>query len=508
MNFIFYLTLLAFFALFGAIDNQIDYDFWARLIVGKSFFQTGTLFNQDFYSYGTTHEFIDHEWGSSLVFYLLQDNFGDIGLYIFKTLMIFLTFFVITKIIKLDKSDAKFHFLFFFAAIQGISILIFSTIRCQIFSYFFFVFYLYILKTIKTTKNYRLFWCFPVLNVVWANLHGGFVLGLVLIAIFALGEFLNDSKDKYWKLCLYTLLVTCLTTLINPYGFKYILFIFDAFALKREFIMEWHSAFFRDEIRGHHIKFITYFVCTYLMFIYSIVKNIYKNGFKNHFLKIDKTKYILIIIVSLIALKAVRCHSFFIFVILACCYNDFYKIFNKRLPLILDKIKAHILLYLIFISSFSRVYNFGFLNTVRETNYPIYAIEFLKANDIKGNVIVNFHNGSYLAYKLYPNNFVFMDGRYEEVYDVDLINDLGKIFLSMNYENLLKNYHTDAIIVENAYSLNSKILKNKNWFKAWGDSNFTLYLSKKYKNKKLVSPIKDKNYYYKTKFNTSIDWLN
>ena len=118
MNFIFYLTLFLFLALFGAIDNGIDYDFWARLIVGKSFFQTGTLFNQDFYSYGTTHEFIDHEWGSSLIFYLLQNNFGDIGLYIFKTLMLFATFFVITKIIKLEKKDTTFHFLFFYFAIQ------------------------------------------------------------------------------------------------------------------------------------------------------------------------------------------------------------------------------------------------------------------------------------------------------------------------------------------------------------------------------------------------------
>ena len=54
MDFIFYLTLLAFVVLFGTIDINIDYDFWARLIVGKSFFQTGTLFEHDFYSYGTT----------------------------------------------------------------------------------------------------------------------------------------------------------------------------------------------------------------------------------------------------------------------------------------------------------------------------------------------------------------------------------------------------------------------------------------------------------------------
>ena len=89
MNLIFYITLALFVALFGALYNDIDYDFFARLIVGKSYFQTGTLFSNDFYSYGTTHEFIDHEWGSSLIFYLIQNYLGDVGLYLFKTIIIF-----------------------------------------------------------------------------------------------------------------------------------------------------------------------------------------------------------------------------------------------------------------------------------------------------------------------------------------------------------------------------------------------------------------------------------
>ncbi|MBQ4645773.1 MAG: hypothetical protein IJB79_00330 [Candidatus Gastranaerophilales bacterium] len=508
MDFIFYLTLFLFISLFGAIDNGIDYDFWARLVVGKSFFQTGTLFNQDFYSYGTTHEFIDHEWGSSLIFYLLQDNFGDIGLYIFKTLMLCLTFFIITKIIKLEKNDAKLHFLFFYAGIQTISVLIFSTIRCNIFSFIFFVLYLYLLKRIKKNQEYRLLWCLPVLNIIWANMHGGFAIGLMLIAIFAFGEFLNNKKDNLWKLYSYTFLISCATTLINPYGLNYIKFIFDAFILNREHIMEWHSAFFTSELRGAHFKFILYFSIVFILFGYQIIKNSIQKGAKNYYNEIDKTKWLIIIFSSLIALKALRCHTFFIFSILSLCYNDFYNIFNKQLPKILDKAKAHILLYLIFISFLSRINDFKFLNTSKEEIYPIYAAEFLKINNIKGNVLANFHTGSYLAYKLYPNNYVYMDGRYEEVYDVDLINKMADIFLTINYKNILKKYHTDIIIIENNYPLKYALSIDKNWAKAWEDEKFTLYLTKeKYKKTNYKQPSKDKNYYNKTKFETSIDWL-
>lgn len=507
MDFIFYLTLFLFILLFGTLDINIDYDFWARLIVGKSFFQTGTLFNQDFYSYGTTHNFIDHEWGSSLVFYFLQSNFGDIGLYLFKTLIIFFTLFLIIKTIKLDNKDIKLHFLFFFFAIQSISYTLFSTVRCQSFSFFFFALYLYLLKRIKLEKEYRLFWCFPILNIVWANLHGGFVLGLALIAIFALGEFLNDRKSKVYLYYFCAFIVTFLTTLINPYGIEYITFIIDAFKLNRIHIIEWQSAFFNKLFIYSLLKFKLFFFPTIGLFIYTIIKNIKNTSFKIFYKNIDKTKYILLLFVSIIALKALRCHVFFTLSVLALCYKDFYDIFNKKIPIKIDKIKEMILLFLILISTISHIIEYKFTNITKDTQYPIYAIEFIRINNLKGNVFVNFHNGSYAAYKLYPNNYVFMDGRYEEVYDNNLINKMGKAFRAINYKEFLKEFHQDILIVEKYYPLAEELKKDKDWFLAFEDENYSLFLTKKYKKHNFKHPSKEKNYYNKTKFNTSINWI-
>ena len=142
MDFVFYFTILCFILIFSSMINFVDFDFWARLTVGKTFFQTGQLFNNDFYSYGLTHQFVDHEWGSSLIFYLIQEKTGDFGLFVFKSLIIFFTIFILTKIIRLKDKSAKLNFLFFFFALQAISYNIFSTIRCQTFSFFFFAFYL------------------------------------------------------------------------------------------------------------------------------------------------------------------------------------------------------------------------------------------------------------------------------------------------------------------------------------------------------------------------------
>ena len=353
MDLLFYLTLGFFILLYGTLDINIDFDFFARLIVGKSFFQTNSLFNNEFYSYGTTHEFIDHEWGSSLIFYLLQNYLGDTGLFFAKSIIIFLTLFIIIKIIKLEKSDAKLHFLFFFFAIQSISYNIFSTIRCQSFSFFFFVFYLYILKYAKKNNNYKILWTLPVLNIIWANLHGGFAIGLILIFLFTIGEFLN--KDKF-KPYLVTLFVCLLTTLINPYGIEYIYFIFDALSLNRIHITEWQSAFFSKVFYFTLLKFKMFFISALFVFIYSIAKNIKKNGLIDFYQKIDKTKYLIILFTILISLKSLRFHVFFTYAILALCYVDFYNIFNKKCPPLLDKIKEILLCLLVFVSLISHLY--------------------------------------------------------------------------------------------------------------------------------------------------------
>ncbi len=507
MDFVFYLTLFFFVLLFGALDNSIDYDFFARLIVGKSFFQTGELFKYDFYSYGTTHNFIDHEWGSSLIFYLIQHNFSDIGLYIFKSAIIFLTLFIVTKIIRLDKSDAKFHFLFFFFAIQSICYTFFSTIRCQSFSFLFFVAYLYILKHSLKYKNYRVLFCLPLLNIIWQNLHGGFVLGLALIVIFIIGEYLNNNK-KFSKVLSISFLITLLGMFVNPYGLKYITFIFEAYKLNRIHIIEWQSAFFNHLFIFQYIKFKIFFAVCLILFIFSIVKSLKLYGIKSFYQKIDKTKYLLIIFCTIISLLAQRCHPFLALSIIALCYNNFYQIFNKKLSIGVDNLKEIILLIIITISSLSHIYNYKFINTLNERFYPVRCIEFIKINKIKGNVFCNFHIGSYGAYKLYPDNLIFMDGRYEETYDVNLINEMGDFFLNKYNGSFLKKYKSDILIIENFYPVKKALDNDKNWFLAYSDENFSLYLPKEYKrNEGFILPNEDKNYYFKTKFETNIDWL-
>jgi hypothetical protein len=70
----------------------------------------------------------------------------------------------------------------------------------------------------------------------WANLHGGFLAGIGLVIFYITGDFLNKKKISNYLLILFAIIPV---TLINPYGLKYWLYLFDAVLMERPGITEW-----------------------------------------------------------------------------------------------------------------------------------------------------------------------------------------------------------------------------------------------------------------------------
>lgn len=502
MTIVFYLTLFLFIFGYGLYFCNIDYDFFARLIVGKTYFQTGTLLNWDFLSYTPTHRFVDHEWGSSLIFYFLQSHFGDAGLLIFKGIIYFLTFFLITKIILLHNKNAKLHFLPFLISINVIPAILFSTVRCQCFTFFFFVLWLYVLERVRINGENRLLWILPATMLIWGNLHGGCFAGLGILFLYILGEALNKKPTKKYILALLT---SVAVLIINPYGLEYLKFLVYAAFMKREFIVEWQSAFSSIGIKGHY-KFIIYLFSFIILWVIYCIKNFIKTrNFSQIYNKLNKTKFLILFVTLIMAIKCIRLQPFFIFCVLAFCYNDFYEIFSKKLPEIIDKTKEIFLLAIITIFCASAIYVTKL--ECKLWNYPIGEIEFLKINKIKGNLMLEFHHGSYAAYRLYPDNLIFMDGKYEEVYPSNLIYMLKDINLAnKNWKKNIDKYLTDIIIVSKKYKIFEELKQSPDFTFISQSKLYALFLRNELVRKDFIAPSKDMRHYTKTKYQTSIDW--
>ena len=232
----FYAALAVFSIFLACLSTNYDYDLFARLIVGERFVEYGILPYQDFLSYTPTHPWYDHEWGSGVVFYLLIKYLGAFGLLIFQALMMFLTAVFIIKTQKLQKHAFPPSLLFMAAFLAIFTHLNPGLVRCQLFSFLFFSIFLYILEKTRLGKTKNLIWLFPLIVIFWNNVHGGVVSGLGLIAMYFAGAIL---EKKPWKKYLAVLAVSGLTLIINPYGIKYLNFLFSAATKHRKYIVEW-----------------------------------------------------------------------------------------------------------------------------------------------------------------------------------------------------------------------------------------------------------------------------
>lgn len=503
---IFYIIFFVFILAFSSTARDYDYDFWARLIVGMHVVQTGHVLKHDFLSYTPTHTWFDHEWGSGVIFYLTQHFFSSPGILILQAVLVFLIFFMITKVVDLRgvKTTSAYNFLFYYFSFMSISYLINAPIRCQLFSFLFFTVFLYLLEKERKglNKKYDLIIYCPLIMIFWNNLHGGCISGIGLIGIYIIGEFLNKKPIKKY---IYALLASIVVLPINPWGFSYLIFLFKANTMPRPDIVEWwglNSMFFLHKYMK--IKIFSLIVLSSELII--IIKQLISKTFN-----FDKTKILVLGVTIFLAIQHVKLIPLALISIVCFCYDDFYDLFNLVTFGIFNKIavvKDSLIYFAILVFSVSMLNARAFQPMISFSRYPILAIDFIKMNNIKGNLLISFGLGSYTSYKLYPQNKIFIDGRYEEVYYDDLLALLKPFYLAQpGWENTLKKYPTDVMVIEKVYSIYKILNKDKNWKLIFEDKTFGVFVKTKQAKKSYIYPHTNINYYRKTLFDTDIKFV-
>ncbi len=499
----FYVIFFFFILAFSLTTNNYDYDLWARLIVGKYFIQTGHVLKQDFLSYTPTHTIYDHEWGSGVIFYLVNHYFSHVGLLFLQVSILFLIFFIIIQIIKLRgvKTTTPYNFLFYFFSFLAITQVVDQPIRCQIFSFLFFTVFMYILELSRKGINKPL-WTMPFIMIIWNNLHGGCVAGIGLILIYIIGEIINRKPVKKYML---TFLLTILVLPINPWGISYLIFLLKATTMQRTHIVEWWGLFC-PVYKKIFIEFKFFTLVLLLAEIGYIIK-----ATKDKSFVFDAVKYLAIIITLVLGIWHIKLIPFCVISMTAFLYDDFYTFFNFITFNILNKFakfKDIFIYYIIIIFIFININKKNFEPFLDWYKFPIMAIEFIKINEIKGNLFVNFGLGSYASYKLYPNNKIFIDGRYEEVY-YDFMMPMMQRFLLVqkNWDDLLKYYPPDLLLIEKIYPVYSVLSKDPYWTQIFVNEQFGLFIKSTKVKKKYKLPSPFLKHYKKTLFDTDIDFM-
>lgn len=491
----FYLLLFLLSAAIAVKSVNYDFDLWARLIAGMAVVQTGQVLKYDFLSYTPTHPWYDHEWGSSVVFYLFEHYLGHTGLLILQILLIFLTMFFLVKTVKVrcaENCDYK-NILIYFIILNCFTVTYSSLIRCHSFTFLFFIIELYILELIRKNGNYKLLMIFPPMFLIWGNMHGGVVSGLGLLVMYTIGEALNKKTFKYY---LITAIICPLMLFINPYGIEFVKFLIKAVTMPRHHVVEWWHIF----TKYNYNLFLSF---KFMALFYIIIEALKcKNNFS--YKASDKTKIIVLLVTLFLAVKHVKMMPFFALTGTVFCYEDVLNFFKKYtfpkwgMPSLVTFLTFFAVVSLA-IKDYRPMVNFK--------AYPIMEVEFLRINHIEGKLLTNFGIGSFASYKLYPQNKIYMDGRYEEVYEDYLLEDLSKFYTMQNGAlNIFLNNKPDIIILENSYKSAYDFLKNNisEWRVVFEGMYYGVFVNKKIARDNYIPPSGDLKYYKKTILNTMI----
>jgi len=228
--------------LFFAISRTwVDPDLWGHLRFGQDILSGGVP-KLDTYSFTSDIPWINHEWLSEVVMYVAWAMAGAAGLIALKTIVVLITLAFVAVIIRTEVADSLLYDLLMFVAIAGIWIRIY-VVRPQMFSLLLFAALLWLLRSAEPRSPLRL-WLIPPVFAVWVNLHGGWIVGLGVLGIWTVLTLSRPNRERPAAVLLICVAIFSLAaTLVNPYGWRMWLFLFDTVGLDRPMIDDWRPIY-------------------------------------------------------------------------------------------------------------------------------------------------------------------------------------------------------------------------------------------------------------------------
>lgn len=426
------LILLAIFLNF----READPDLFARLAVGRLIDTYGQILKQDPFAYTPTNPvWYDHEWLSGLIFFKIFQVGRDLGLFAAKCLLAFVSLFFLMRAQQPKPHQNLTSFLWIALCVAPLSAIWNSTIRSHIFTFLFLAVFFWALKEFKSKKILVPLYFLPFVMVFWANAHGGFVLGLILLAI----NLLDGQSRKPIGL---VLTFCTIATLLNPYGLAYWSYIISALSMQRPLITEWLPTNILEPQNW-------LFDILALISFWPATKNL------RSFFKQPQNLFLAFCFYA--ALKHTRFVPLFAATTLVYSTESFYEICEalrikflglyQRLSRSLSILGAGFLL-LSFVQTAEWLFRLNQFSLDYQ-EYPQAALSWLKKNYSGGRLLVDFNNGSYALWQLYPNFKVSMDGRFEEVYPMSTYWAVLKAFdvTSVEHRASFQNVQPDFVLL-------------------------------------------------------------
>jgi hypothetical protein len=391
------------------LPTVVDVDLWGHVMFGGDILRAG-IPARDHYAFTSDLPWVDHEWLTEVIMFGAYTAHPRVGLVGLRLLLLASFLLIVWYDLRREGVPAP-------AAVTLVTVLTLLTysrtqhVRPQLFSLAVFAALLVLLKSGDRGRIAVLF-AIPPLMALWSNLHGGFVVGLLPLGLWAARASLDRSRTPRSRIVAVAALAAgVLATLANPYGIGLWEFLTRTLGPDRHDITEWLP------VTSSGTAVMVFWTVTATLALAAL----WYGGRKEPF---ERT--LLIMLLAVASFRVARLDAFFAVATIMCFGTTLSSILTRRTAATASRRRHVVASAAVFVAALSvaayarqRDEKSGFqcVDMARADWLPEReAAAYVAEQGLRGHVVVFFDWGEYVLWHFAPQLRVSMDGRRETVY--------------------------------------------------------------------------------------------
>jgi len=440
--------------------KEADPDFWWHLRTGELVFHGGIPRDDPFSWTAAGHAWVAHEWLSELLIYGVESMLGYWANVLLFGGVVIAALLLMYRLGRSSGAGTKPLVLLMYLSVATLGLYV--TVRPQEFTWLLFAVFVYILQRHYAGERAPL-WALPPLMALWANLHLGFVYGLMLVgawcAALAFDRARGGAADLRGAAVIAAACVVA--ACLNPHGpallWYPVRYFFEGQA-DRQFVREWQH----PDIRVIPQQLI--FLADALLAGALLLRT-------------RPRPFLFIVTLASVALslQALRNAPFVALLLLpvagpaiAARWPSASRAADSRtrVSIALVLAVAIVIAGSVGVVAARRGTSIA-LGDPSERGYPQGGAAYVRAHEAGKRLFNEYSWGGYLIEVLYPGTPVFIDGR-ADFYGNRILNDYATIYRTRpGWEELFAHYDPEVVLVAKAAPIAAALRADARWREAF-----------------------------------------
>lgn len=390
-------------------STTADPDLWGHVRFGQDIVASGALHDADPYSFTSDRAWINHEWLAEVLMAFAYEAGGAAGLNLLRLAIIVLVLALVWWRLHATEWILRVQLV----AVTALGIVLRAhTVRPQLFSLLLFAVALTLVTRAEERGSVRPLYLLPIVTMVWANLHGGWIVGLGMVGLWMAARIATGKAPGGHAWLLASLGIAALAgTLVNPYGPDMWRFLAETVRVERPLISDWRP---------------TYALEPALAALWLVPAGLTAFALARAPRRWDLGAIVLVATLGLAALRVSRLDAFFMLAavfFLAPLLRQFNAAGGTEPALRWSRAAKPAVVAMGAVILVVAGWRLPNLELRPEANPEPESAQYIRDHRLEGRMVTWFNWGQYAIWHLSPRIRVSMDGRRETVYSDSVVSD-------------------------------------------------------------------------------------